>query len=127
MPRPDAAKILADSWHALQHPDGAPRRLMHMSNFGRHPKFQPAVTKLAGELGVAAIHTLERAGFTITHRDDPKPADLEDYKIVHLKCGRCGQQVAAFSVSADMTATFNRIGMKTFQAVIDHPDECRPA
>ena len=117
MPRPDAAKTLADNWHNLAHPDGKPRRLMHFSNFGRHPSYQAPVTKLAGELGEAAIYTLEKAGYTITHHDDPKPLDAADHKAVHLTCARCNKTLATIGADADCIATLSRTALRALTAI----------
>lgn len=117
VPRPDAARVLAGSWHNLQHPDGRPRRLMHFSNFGQTPQAKLKTDALADELGTAAIHTLEGRGYTITHESDPKPADAEGYKLVALECRICGKQFTTIGVNENMTAKLSTLAMRVLAGI----------
>ncbi|ORV92789.1 hypothetical protein AWC11_07235 [Mycobacterium interjectum] len=123
MPRPDVTTLIADNLHSMPHPDGRPRRFMHHSQFaggGNDPKVQAAVRQLGEDHGVSTQHLLERNGYTITHKDDPKPADAEGYKTAHIKCLRCGKQLLEIGVDSSMTATFSRIALLSITQI--NPD-----
>lgn len=104
MPRADVTKLLADSWHSLPHEDGRPRRLMHLSQFGQSDENKPRILKLCVDLAECVQFLLKENGYRISHEDDPKPADAEDYKTAHIRCG-CGTHLIDLNVSADMIAT----------------------
>lgn len=111
-PRADVTRLLAANWASLPHEDGRPRRLMHFSQFGQDEDTKQRVQILGHDLGECVQTLLERNGFEITHRDDPKPADAEDYKTAHLKCV-CGKELYTFGVDANMTATLGGLAIKT--------------
>jgi len=102
--RQDVTKLIADNLHSLPHEDGRPRRLMHFSQFALDDDTKQRVKALALDLGSCIQFLLEDNGFEIRHREDPKPADAEDYKTAHIKCG-CGTHLIDLNVSADMTTT----------------------
>lgn len=77
---------------------------MHFSQFALNDDTKQRVQALANDLGECIQFLLEDNGFEIRHREDPKPADAEDYKTAHIKCG-CGKHLIDFNVSADMIAT----------------------
>lgn len=115
MPRQDVTRLLAENWASLPHEDGRPRRLMHMSQFaaGGDAKAQQAVHQLGIDIGDCVQTLLERNGYTLIHRDDPKPADAEGYKVAKLKCLLCGKQLYTFGVDANMTANLGALAVKT--------------
>ncbi|PQM45678.1 hypothetical protein C1Y40_04122 [Mycobacterium talmoniae] len=117
MPRDDAAQLIARGLPSLPHPDGRPRRLMHFSQFGRDDATAQKVGALANEIGESIVHLLERGGYTLVHKDDPKPADAEGYKTVVGKCALCGKQLLRFGVDENLSATFTRIALKSFAAL----------
>lgn len=104
----------------MPHPDGNPRRLMHHSQFAggqRDEKVQLAVRKLGIDHADSVQHLLEQRGYTITHRDDPKPADAESYKTAAIKC-ICGRQLLTLGVSDQMVATLSRVAAKSIAAAL---------
>lgn len=123
MPRADAAKVLAESWHSLPHPDGRPRRLMHFSQFGQHPHAQQKTRELAADLGVSAIHALEQKGFTITHKDDVAPADApSDYKVASLYTIG-GAKLMDLGLDANLKAHLSRLAIRSLISVLQaHAD-----
>jgi hypothetical protein len=117
MARPDAARLIARNLHSLPHPNGSPIKLMQFSAFGQHPQAQAKHRATGDLIGDATIHLLEREGFQITHRDDPKPADKADYKTAIIKCLRCGKQLLALGVDENMTATMSRLALRSLATI----------
>lgn len=102
----------------MPHPDGRPRRFMHHSQFAggqRDERVQAAVRQLGVDHAVSLQHLLEQRGYVIVHKEDPKPADAEGYKTVHVKCG-CGKELLSIGVSHEMVATFSRVAAKSAAA-----------
>jgi hypothetical protein len=117
MPRPDAAAILATSLHSLPHPEGKRIVLVNHHPIGKTAEVQNRMardSKLASE---AIIHKLENHGYTVTHKDDPKPADADGYKLVKVKCLSCGKQIMTIGVDHDLNATMSRIALRTMTAL----------
>ncbi|PIJ36748.1 hypothetical protein BMW24_003540 [Mycobacterium heckeshornense] len=117
MPRPDVTKLLAESWHNLPHPDGRPRRLMHFSQFNQSKESQGRIRRLATDLAEATQHALERRGYTISHRDDPKAADAEGYKIAHIYCQHCRTRLFSLTVDHDMKAHLSRLAIRSITQI----------
>jgi len=75
----------------------------------------------------ATIHELERAGYSISHKDDPKPADVADYKSAHVKCLACGKEIFRIGVDVNMIATLSPLAQRSLAAALsDHPENCKP-
>lgn len=85
---------------------------MEYSRFGKTPEVQARTAIKGLGMGHAMIHLLERNGYTVTHKDDPKPADVGDYKTVSLKCLLCGKQLLRIGVDADLNATMSRLALR---------------
>lgn len=118
MPRPDITALIADNLSSMPHPDGRPRRFMHHSQFAggqQDPKIQAAVHQLALDHATSLQHLLETRGYTITHRDDPRPADADGYKTAHIKCV-CGKHLTDLGVDTNMTATLNNLARRSIAA-----------
>jgi hypothetical protein len=113
MPRPDAAAILAKDLHNLPHPDGKRLVLVQHHPIAKTPEVQARMAHNADMIGEALIHKLERNGYTVTHKDDPKAADAEGYKLVKVKCLICGKQVMTIGVDHDMNATMGKLALQT--------------
>lgn len=113
MPRPDAAAILAKNLHNLPHPDGKRLVLVNHHPIGKTAEVQERMRRESDLVGEALIHKLERHGYTVTHKDDPKPADADGYKLVKVKCLICGRQVMTIGVDHDMNATMSQLALKT--------------
>jgi hypothetical protein len=120
LPRADVTKLLAESWHNLAHPDGKPRRLLQYSQFNQSKESQGRIRRTAADVAVATQHTLERRGYTITHKDDPKPADAAGYKIAHIYCQHCRKRLLSLTVEEDMTVTLSRLAMRQITTI--NPD-----
>lgn len=113
MPRADVTALIANNLHSLPHEDGRPRRLMHFSQFGKDDDTRKRVQILAHDIGDSLQTLLERGGYSLSHKDDPKPADAEGYKTARVKCARCGQQLYTLGVDANMTATLSALAIKS--------------
>jgi hypothetical protein len=117
MPRDDAAELIADNLHSLPHPDGRPRRLLEYSRFGKTPETVARQAIKGLGMGHAMIHLLERHGFQITHKDDPKPADANEYKVARLKCLHCGKELLRIGVDENMVATMSRLALRSIAQI----------
>lgn len=118
MPRPDVTALLADSWHSLPHEDGRPRRLMHFSQFGHDDETRKKIQALGLDLGECVQHLLETHGYTISHKDDPRPADAEGYKTTRIKCLKCGKQLLQIGVDHDLVAQFSPLALRSAIAAL---------
>lgn len=95
MPRPDAAAKLAAGLPALQHPDGTILRALGFNDFlmqaaGDHEAVKQ-INALALAHAEAIIHTLENNGYTLTHKDDPKPINQAGTKTATINCKTCSK------------------------------------
>lgn len=120
MPHERAVRHLAENLHSLTHPDGRPRRLMHLATTGRDDATQRHIQTMAHDIAQAAIHTLESDGYTITHRDDPKPVEPV-HKTARLHCATCGKQLLRIALRPDNTAQLTRNGLTQLATI---PLEC---
>lgn len=129
MSRPELTELIATNLHAMPHEDGRPRRMMHFSQFAggsnADPKVQAAVKQIAVDHGDSIQHLMERHGYQVTHKDDPKPADTDGYKSNALKCLKCGKELLSLGVSADMTSTLGRMALKSIAETFrEHVESC---
>lgn len=125
MPRDDVTALIADNLGSMPHPDGRPRRFMHHSQFAggaNDAKVQVAVRQLATDHAVSVQHLLERKGYEINHKDDPRPADAEGYKTAHIKCARCGRQLLEIGLDHSLTAQFSPLALRSVIAALS--SEC---
>lgn len=93
MPRPDAARALATALPNLQHPDGTILRAIGLNTFlqqaGGDTEAIAQINKLALAHAEATIAALENNGYTITHRNDPKPINQAGHKTALIACQTC--------------------------------------
>jgi hypothetical protein len=54
----------------------------------------------------AIVHVLESSGYTITHRDDPKPVDTVGMKVASIQCNR-GRLLVQLAVDDNLHAHVN--------------------
>lgn len=117
MARPDAARMLAERIDKLHHPSGKIIRQMNFATTGLTPDVKAKIKDHALLATEATIHELEREGYRVTHKDDPKPADAEGYKTGHVKCLLCGKQLLTIGFDQDMVATMPRISLRQLTAL----------
>jgi len=103
MPRPDAAGLVAKHLHALPHPDGTHLRFLHYSSFGQDDSIKQQINGLAKGVGEAIIHLLETNHYTLSHADDPKPADQAGMKIAIINCTACKGPIMQIAINDDLT------------------------
>jgi hypothetical protein len=130
MARADAAKLLAENLASLPAVDGngPPVRLLQYSTAGKSPEQTTDTSRRALDVGARLIHILESAGYTISHRSDPKPEIREgQYTVVEAHCAHCGQKVLELShIQRDpnradrMKATLHRVALES----MGHPHGC---
>lgn len=125
MPRPDAAKMLAERIDRLHHPSGKVIRQMNYATTGLTPEVKQKIQHHALLATEATIHELEREGYKVTHRDDPKAADAEGYKTGAIKCLLCGKQILTVGFDGDMVATLAPLAQRSIVAnLTDHLATC---
>lgn len=117
MPHERAVAHLAENLHNLAHPDGRPRRLMHLATTGRDETTTRHIQAMTHDIAQAAIHTLEADGYTITHRDD-QPAAEPAHKTARLHCSVCGKQLLRIALRADNTAQLTRSSLTALTSIV---------
>ena len=123
--RDDVTQLIAAHLHSLPHEDGRPRKWLHFSSFGKDDKTRAAIAILAKEHGECIQTLLERNGFSISHKDDPKPADADNYKQVSLK-HTCGKKLCDFGCDDQLNAVLGNLALKNLAAAFtNHLEECR--
>ncbi|WP_071700194.1 hypothetical protein [Mycobacterium heckeshornense] len=90
---------------------------MHFSQFNQSKESQGRIRRLATDLAEATQHALERRGYTISHRDDPKAADAEGYKIAHIYCQHCRTRLFSLTVDHDMKAHLSRLAIRSITQI----------
>lgn len=118
MPRPDAAKILAKDLHNLPHPDGRRIVLCNLHPIGKTPEVKARMARESQDVGDALIHKLERHGYTVSHKDDPKPADsAADYKKATLYT-LGGKLIGTIGLDANLDAHLGNLAIKNLIALL---------
>lgn len=123
MPRQDITEIIAGSLHSLPHPDGRPRRLMHFSQFAHDESTRRSIQTHANDIAESIQHLLEQRGYTLSHRDDLKPADAEGYKNGNIFTAG-GKRLATILFDDQLNAHLSRLAIRNLIAVLrGHTDE----
>lgn len=121
MPRPDLVEHLSTKLDRLSHPDGKARRLMQYATFHLNDERKSKVQQSARGIAEAIVHESELAGYTISHHNDPKPADAEGHKIVSLVCMHCGNGLGSLKVDDEL---HTRLGRPALEALRNIPLTC---
>ena len=80
--RPELAKIIGNALASLRLPDGRKMRLMAHSQFAGHgPRIQKGIEDRAELIGVAILHEISLAGYTLTHANDAKQGGALAYRL----------------------------------------------
>jgi hypothetical protein len=95
-------------------------RLMAHSQFAGHgPRIQKGVEDRAELIGVAILHEISLAGYTLTHANDAKTAETPTRKVLGV-CAHCGQKLVRLQVDDKMQAVLTRTVQETYN--IPHSD-----
>jgi hypothetical protein len=95
--RSDAARLIGENLHSLPAVGG--RKPMRMFNFASKAHgdsdIATQITQAALLAGESIVQLLENNGYTVTHRDDPTPADVDPGNFPHVvvRCEHCTEAV----------------------------------
>jgi hypothetical protein len=118
--RPELAKIIGNALASLRLPDGRKMRLMAHSQFAGHgPRIQKGIEDRAELIGVAILHEISLAGYTLTHANDAKTEETPTRKVLGV-CAHCGQKLVRLQVDDKMQAVLTRTVQETYN--IPHSD-----
>lgn len=118
--RPELAKIIGNALASLRLPSGNKVRLMEHSQFAGHgPRLQQGVANRAELIGMAILHEISLAGYTLTHVNDPKVDATPKRKVLGV-CAHCGTKLVRLQVDDKMQAILDRTTQETYN--IPHPD-----
>ena len=126
MPRPDAAQLIGNTLDALPGPDGTELRFMHYRNFGQPEHVATRIKTRAHDVGTRIIHLLETNGYTLTHRNDPPPADPNPQRHVAITCRHCGQRIANLALDPQGNAAISRVALQQLTREAAHTCPAAP-